>query len=132
MSETYRLAKHKVLSDVVRYIGVSGVEAIKSYRLLVGPGGFHCLLAEPEDREWHLDLEPVVTELNRLFAEVQLLRMTSEERSAAGLAAYEVRDPDSPESSERNVASSLIVGYLKRTAGPEEPAICADPTQLGE
>jgi len=118
MSETYRLAKHKELADFY---------CDESNKLLVGPGGFHCLLTEPEDR----DLEPVVTELNRLSAEVERLRMTSEERCAAGLAAYEVRDPDSPESSERNMASSLIVGYLSRTAPPEKPEVCVDPAQLG-
>lgn len=39
-----------------------------NYSGLVGPDGFECVLTEPEDRIWSRDLEPVVNELNKLYA----------------------------------------------------------------
>ena len=43
------------------------------YDLLLGPGGFECLLTEPEDRIWCRDGSAVVGELNAKHDQMQML-----------------------------------------------------------
>jgi len=64
-------------TDVYRAATYEEIEARncdECYSLLIGPGGFECLLTEPEDRNWHRDGKHVVAELNRLLAENETLR----------------------------------------------------------
>lgn len=53
-----------------------------SYAVLAGPGGFECVLTEPEDRDWHRDGKAVVAELNRLRATVAELTAVCERTDA--------------------------------------------------
>lgn len=39
---------------------------VPEYELAVGPGGFECVLTEPEDRTFYRDAKPLLDELNRL------------------------------------------------------------------
>jgi hypothetical protein len=62
-------------------VGVYHVDESQNYdghvgTVLVGPGGFECTLTEPEDRTWYRDGTNVVDELNRLYEQIQVLKLT--------------------------------------------------------
>ena len=54
-------------------------ECDATYSQLVGPGGFECLLGEPEDSNWRRDGSDAVARLNEQHAAIERLRMALSE-----------------------------------------------------
>lgn len=55
------------------YFNPSAGDWPDEYDMLVGPGGFECLLTEPEDRTWYRDGSDVVDKLNEQHVRIEVL-----------------------------------------------------------
>ncbi len=63
--------------EIQKYYVVDGIDEkhmADDYQVLRGPGGFKCVITEPEDRSFYRDLAPIRDELNRLQSEIDRLR----------------------------------------------------------
>lgn len=67
-----------------------------NYELLLGPNGFRCMLTEPEDRSFGRDIEPLVSELNRLAEEKTELYPPTLEALKAEPWRWLIADPRDP------------------------------------